>query len=170
MKLSIKYNKRAYYDDSKRLLIHEITNDKAFMLLLIIYFVILFVFLFNIIFSASFFLKEIKLLTYSLGIGILGMIIHSVYFYLIKLKKIKLSSKYLPDKEEYIEFDDDTVKLSWNNQTLEYSWKIFKKAIRIGDTIFIIPYKKFPLIRLNPTEIKNFDYDAVIFFLREKLG
>ena len=169
MKFKVRYSKNEYYNDSKKLLLYEIAYDKPLVLFLSIYGVILVIFLFISLFDFNYFLKEIKLLTYSLGIGILAMIIHSIYFYFSRLKKIKYSSKYLPDKEEYIKFDDDNVVLSWNNQTLEYSWKIFKKAIRLGDTIFIIPHKKFPLIRLNPTEIKNFNYDIVIVFLRKKV-
>lgn len=170
MRFKVRYSKNEYYSDSKKLLLYEIAYDKPLVLFLSIYGVILVIFFLNSLFDFNYFLKEIKLLTYSLGIGILAMIIHSIYFYFSKLKKIKSSSKYLPGKEEYIKFDDDNIELSWNNQVLEYKWELFKKVICIGKTIYIIPFKKSPLIRLNSKEIKDFNSSKILALLKNKVS
>jgi len=170
MKLMIKYDKNEHYNDSKKLLLHEIIHDKPFITFLIIYLIISITHLVNISSHLSIFYNEIKLLAYSLGVGLFAMIVHSTYGFFNKLNKVKKASNFLPKNEEYIKINNDNIELSWNNQVLKYKWELFKKVICIGKTVYIIPLEKSPLIRLNSIEIRDFDYDETLMFLKEKIG
>lgn len=170
MKFSVKYDKTEYYKDSKRLLTYEVICDKPFLIFVFVYIIIVTTHFINILFDFDIYVREIALLTYSLGIGLLGMIVHSIFSFFNKLNKIKTSFSYLPKNEEYIKIDGNSIELSWNNEILNYKWESFKKVIFIGNTIFLIPLNKSPLIRLNSTEIKDFDFDETLMFLKEKFG
>ncbi|EMY79948.1 hypothetical protein pgond44_14373 [Psychroflexus gondwanensis ACAM 44] len=169
MKIRLIYNKHPYQRDMNKYLFNDLKSDKIFNYYLLAYVLILILFILNKLLIINFIPEVIEFFTYVLGGGIVLMLLYTLVHYLIKSKEIKKTSYSLPNKEEYILFEDECVEYSWNHMVYRVELDSFKKLSVLDSTLFLIPKnKKSPLLRINKSEITSGDFEQIIEYIKQK--
>lgn len=170
MKIIINQLRNNSRKDLVRLMIYDLKSDKwfnAFVLICLVVFMINFL---NNLKILSLKPEIFKMLSSTLGVGLLAMLIYTAIHALKSLKRINNQAKVLQEGEMAIKFTDDGVSVQTNSYGDSYSleWNEVKELLVIKETIFLIPvYKDGLLIRINKKEIIQGDFDKVLLFIKK---
>lgn len=171
MKIILHQKFRSYKKDCIKHFVFKILN-KPFVILILIYIVIALLLFLNKRNYIIFFPDIIGMLTFSLGIGILGMIVYSVFFLLRAIRKVNNEVNTLYEGEVRITINDDCIVIQKGNNDEYYyktNWNQIKELIVISGTAYLIPVNKNDfMIRINKKEIITGDFEKIIEFVKSK--
>ena len=171
MIIQIKTRKKLYRKDMVRLFVYNVKEDIYSKILIIIYLVILAVFCLNHFKIIQFYVELINFFCFSIGIGIIGMIIHITVQYALELKRINKNADLLDERIEKIIFEENSISVERNSIKDKYKWESFKYFLMIKDTIFIIPVNKNDnFLRFNKMELLEGDFYSIIAMFKKKWG
>ena len=143
MRATIYQRIKLYKKDAVRYLIFEILN-RPFLIAFLIYIVIVLVHFLNKIFHINFFPMTFELLTFSIGVGILGMILYSIIWFKKAINKINKESVSLYEGKLNLIMDDNyiTMQPEKNGNNIKTKWNHIKELIVINETAYLISSKK----------------------------
>jgi len=171
MKFKFKNSEDQYKNDLKKLLIYDLKDDHYLKVFLKIYLIIVIVFLLNFFEIISFYSKVFNFLSVVLGVGILGMIIHSLIEFYIKFNLIKKKSTQLKNIVETVEFSSTIISVDRNGVLIEYSWNSFEYFLKLKNTIFLIPVNQNDdFLRFNKSELIYGDFNSITTYIQNKWG
>ena len=171
MKYTIKSSKEQYKKDIVHLILHDLKNDSAFIILLGFYIILGFIFLFNKYEIFSFFPKTIDFLIFVLGAGLLGMIAFTLIDFYIKFSNVKKKSLLIHNVLEETKFYSKKIEVIRDGQKKEYLWGYYKKYLLINNTIFLVPKnKKDDFLRINKVELIDGDFNTIVSYIQSKWG
>ena len=161
--------KALYKRDLKRLLIYNLKDDFYLKLLIRLYLIILVFFALNYFKIITLIPKVFGFLSFVLGIGILGMLIHIVIQFYLQYRIIKKKSTLVENILEEIKFCESYIEVSRNGTKKKYSWDSFKYALKLKNTFFLTPInQKDDFLRFNKDELIKGDFDSIISFVEKK--
>lgn len=155
----------SYKKDSIKYLVYRILN-KPFLIFISLYICIVLINFLNRYDYIKLYPKVLDLLVYSFGVGILAMLLYSL-FHLLKTV-LELNSKNINKIHKgklHIKFTKNSISIRKENDSFVYTkdWKYFKELTVLNKTIFFIPVSKNDsLIRINQNEIIEGEFDKII--------
>lgn len=164
MKITILQSVKRYKKDAIRYFISDVF-DRPVIIVLLIYIVIALLYFLNKMFYLSFFPFTMELLTYSLGVGILGMLVYSVVWLIGGIRKINKDSHLLYEGKLNITMDKNGITLQTEkyNNFIKINWGQIKKILVLNDTAFFVPVDKNNyMIKINKKEIIDGNFQKMV--------
>lgn len=171
MKIVVNQLKDNYKKDLIRLMIYDLKSDKWFIAFILIYVLIFIIDFLNKIEIISFRPDTFRMLSFTLGFGLLAMLIYTVIQVLKIIKKINSEVNNLYENEMIIKLTDEAVSIQTNryNDSYYLKWNEIKELIVLGNTLFLIlVYKNGFMIRINKEEIIRGDFEEVLKYIKAK--
>ena len=170
MKIIVNQRFENYKKDFVRHLIFQIFN-KPFVLFIVFYLIIV---LFNFLNKKGFiiiFPDIIDLLTSSLTVGLLGMVIYSIFHLIKTIKKLNNDASSLYEGKLNIIMGDDyiTVQTEDNRSYYKKSWNQIKELLVINETAYFIPVNKNDfMMKINKDEIIEGNFEELLELISSK--
>lgn len=170
MRAKIYQRTRIYKKDAVRYLIFEILN-RPFLIAFIIYIVVVLGHFLNKIFHINFFPLTFELLTFSMGVGIIGMILYSIIWFKKAINKISKESDYLYEGKLNLIMDDNyvTMQAEKNGNIIKTKWNHIKELVVINETAYLMSSKKNDyIIKINKREVIEGNFQDIVNFATSK--
>ena len=171
MKVVICQKFKSYKEDSVKYLVLEVLN-RPFVVVVLIYVAITLIHFLNKASYLYFFPEIIGLLVFSLGVGISGMILYSIFSLLKTIKKVNNEKNTLYEGKVHIIMDNECVIIQKEDDenSLRRNWNQIKEFKVIGKTAYLIPVKKNDfMIRINQKEVIEGRFKNIINFIKSKM-
>lgn len=170
MKVIINQKFENYKNDNIKHYVFQMFYDWYFWIFIILYIIVL---ILKFIVSKGYLgipLDIINPLAFAMPIGIVGMLLYSVFHLILKIRQENQLKNVLYEGKMEIKLTDNGVSVQTNSYGDSYSleWNEVKELVVIKETIFLIPvYKDGLLIRINKKEIIQGDFDKVLLFIKK---
>ena len=166
MEITISQTFKNYKQDSIKYCFNQIFNF-YFIGFLFIYLIILLTGFFNYNSNLNFYPVVIDGLIFSLGIGLLGMIIYSAVFLIKAILNINKEKKLLYEGKVHLSFNVDGIMLKTKGSTYKIYWNEIKSLKVISGTAFLVPTKgRHLMVRINQREIISGSFENLTEFIR----
>ena len=171
MKVKIFQRRSNYKKDMLRLYAYIYLYSFDLKIILLIYGLILMFFLINVIGLLVFYPFLFKLLTISLGIGILGMYLFGIIMILKERRKIDRQLKDMYEGEVVFMFNENEIIINpqVHDNNYKIQWSELKTIKVINNCLYIRPKNKVGL-KINRGEIIKGDFNEIIQFSKKALS
>lgn len=171
MKVIINQFKNNYKNDLIRLMIYDLKSDKWFIAFILSYMIIFTVNLLNKNKVISLKPEMFEMLSFTLGFGLLAMLIYTVFHILKTVKRINNEASILYEGKLNIIIDDIyiAVQTESNREYYKKTWDQIKELLVINKTAYFIPINKNEfMMKINKDEIVEGNFEELLELIESK--
>lgn len=171
MKVIINQFKDSYKSDLVRLMIYDLKSDKWFIAFILSYLLIFITNLLNKSEVISLMPEMFEMLSFTLGFGLLAMLIYTVIHILKTVKKINNEVSTLYEGKLSIIMDEYyiTVQTEGNRSYYKKNWNQIKELLVINETAYFIPINKNDfMMKINKDEIVEGNFEELLELISSK--